>query len=44
MATIEKAKWGDFWRYFANQPQQVQAVGLLYDQMPASQLEEDAAC
>ena len=43
MAPIEKAKWGDFWQYFANQPQQVQAVGLLYDQIPASLIEDDEA-
>jgi len=29
MATIDKAKWGDFWRYFNNQPQQQQGNALL---------------
>ena len=43
MATIDKAKWGDFWRYFNNQPQQQQGIALLYDQMPESLLQEDAA-
>ena len=42
MATIDKAKWGQFWKYFNNETQQAQAISLLYDQMPATLLAEDA--
>ncbi len=40
MATIDKKKFGDFFRFFANQPQQLQALSLLYEEMPKALLDD----
>ncbi len=40
MTQIDKKKFGDFFRYFTSQPQQVQAIAILYDGLSAELLDD----